>query len=46
VLTTSIGFRLHRMKLVRLHLFSGEGRKLSSSYYKEIDGGESPSGAQ
>lgn len=44
VLTTSIGFRLHRMKLVRSHLFSVEGRKLSSSYYKEIDGGESASG--
>ncbi len=38
VVTTSIGFRLHRMKLIRSRLFRGEGRKLSSNYYKEIDG--------
>ena len=39
VLTTSLTFRLHRMKLVSSPLFRSYAKDLSEGYYKEMEGG-------
>ena len=39
VLTTSIRFRLHRMKIIRSPMFRIHGQKLLSNYYRKLEAG-------